>query len=63
LNKGGVNEAYISFPGEDKRLDSWIRESEVGEEVVVPGIIDSAAGPITSPESRRWRGGKVGCRV
>lgn len=28
---------YIAFVGEDKRLDSWIPESALGDEVAVPG--------------------------
>jgi hypothetical protein len=54
-----VREAYISFLGEDKRLDTWIRESDVGEEVVMPGLADGVAGPIVSPNTKRRIGGKV----
>ncbi|BEJ17139.1 hypothetical protein CspHIS471_0605400 [Cutaneotrichosporon sp. HIS471] len=32
--KLGVREVYISFPGEDKRLDAWVPLDAVGEEVV-----------------------------
>ncbi|RSH90756.1 hypothetical protein EHS25_009931 [Saitozyma podzolica] len=56
--KNGVREAYISFLGEDKRLDTWIRESDVGEEVVMPGLADGVAGPIVSPNTKRRIGGK-----
>ncbi|CAK9784122.1 acyl-CoA N-acyltransferase [Cutaneotrichosporon oleaginosum] len=35
--KLGAREVYISFPGEDKRLDAWIPLSAVGDEVVEAG--------------------------
>nr|XP_019045211.1 hypothetical protein I302_05599 [Kwoniella bestiolae CBS 10118]OCF24141.1 hypothetical protein I302_05599 [Kwoniella bestiolae CBS 10118] len=44
VNKTGVREAYISFVGQDKRLDLWVREDEVGEEVFQP-----EAGPSKRP--------------
>ncbi|TYJ51504.1 hypothetical protein B9479_007922 [Cryptococcus floricola] len=30
-NRKGARDVYISFPGQDKRLDSWIPENELGE--------------------------------
>ncbi|WVQ73501.1 hypothetical protein IAR50_003073 [Cryptococcus sp. DSM 104548] len=31
VNRKGARDIYISFPGQDKRLDSWIPENELGE--------------------------------
>ncbi|WWC62978.1 uncharacterized protein I303_105576 [Kwoniella dejecticola CBS 10117] len=44
VNKVGVREAYVSFIGQDKRLDAWVKESDVGSEVT-----QSEAGPSTRP--------------
>ncbi|KAL1408067.1 hypothetical protein Q8F55_004864 [Vanrija albida] len=33
----GTQDAYISFVGEDKRLDTWVPASALGEEVAAPG--------------------------
>jgi hypothetical protein len=33
----GKQDAYISFVGEDKRLDEWVPASALGEEVRGPG--------------------------
>lgn len=35
--KLGLREVYISFVGEDKRLDAWVPISSVGEEVALAG--------------------------
>lgn len=32
IGKDGVNEAYVSFVGKDKRLDTWVPETDVGQE-------------------------------
>lgn len=37
IGKHGRREVYIAFVGQDKRLDSWISEAALGEEVAVPG--------------------------
>lgn len=42
VGKHGAREAYVSFVGEDKRLDTWVLESQIGEEV---GSQESTAGP------------------
>ncbi|WVQ65470.1 uncharacterized protein L199_003646 [Kwoniella botswanensis] len=34
VNKIGIQEAYITFLGQDKRLDLWIKEDELGEEII-----------------------------
>ncbi|KAK6907883.1 hypothetical protein I203_101884 [Kwoniella mangroviensis CBS 8507] len=44
VNKRGIQEAYITFLGQDKRLDLWIKEDELGEE-----IIQAEADPSTKP--------------
>ncbi|WRT66750.1 uncharacterized protein IL334_003713 [Kwoniella shivajii] len=46
-NENGLKEAYISFLGQDKRLDIWIKESQVGEEV--NQLVTSEAGPSRLP--------------
>lgn len=33
----GKQDAYISFVGEDKRLDEWVPASALGDEVAAPG--------------------------
>lgn len=33
MGKHDQPEVYVSFIGEDKRLDTWVLESQVGEEV------------------------------
>ncbi len=43
--KHGSREAYISYSGEDKRLDAWISEVDVGVELV-NGV---EAGPSSGP--------------
>lgn len=35
--KLGQREAYISFVGEDKRLDTWVPASVLGDEIPAPG--------------------------
>lgn len=30
-NLHGILEVYVSFVGQDKRLDTWVKESDVGE--------------------------------
>jgi len=34
VSKNAVREVYVAFEGEDKRLDRWLPESSVGEEVL-----------------------------
>ena len=31
VGKQGIKEAYISYLGEDKRLDTWVRYDQIGE--------------------------------
>ncbi|WWC88288.1 uncharacterized protein L201_003196 [Kwoniella dendrophila CBS 6074] len=33
VNKANIKEAYISFAGQDKRLDIWVKEDQIGQEV------------------------------
>lgn len=49
LRKGrlGASEAYISFTGQDKRLDTWVTEKEIGDKVVEREEV--VAGPSTLP--------------
>lgn len=35
--KLGQREAYISFVGEDKRLDTWVPASALGDEIPAAG--------------------------
>jgi histone acetyltransferase HTATIP len=36
-SRTGAREAYISFAGEDKRLDAWVAASVLGDEVATAG--------------------------
>lgn len=41
-NRNGVTEAYVSYAGKDKRLDAWIEEKELGEEIAGPSKVLSS---------------------
>lgn len=45
--KFGQREAYISFVGEDKRLDTWVPASALGDEI-------PAAGPSRTNGQVNW---------
>lgn len=58
--KHGGQEVYVTFQGQDKRLDTWISEAEVGEQVF--GRDEPAqpqAGPSSPTARKRVGGGKV----
>lgn len=40
--KNGSIEAYVSYAGKDKRLDAWVEEKELGEEVAGPSKVLSS---------------------
>lgn len=51
-NRNGVTEAYVSYAGKDKRLDAWIEETELGEEVAGPSKVlssDNQTGSNSAP--------------
>lgn len=66
LRKGktGLPEAYITFEGADKRLDSWVPESQVGLEVppteARPKATDEAA-ESTVPLKKQVRVSELKC--
>jgi hypothetical protein len=54
----GGHEAYISFTGQDKRLDAWVPEKDVGAQVVdepVAGPSTGAPLPLKSPGGSKRR--------
>lgn len=55
-SKHGAREAYISFVGEDKRLDAWVRETDVVVEVVngvEAGPSNGFSTVLTTPKRRK----------
>ncbi|KIR25649.1 hypothetical protein I307_05663 [Cryptococcus deuterogattii 99/473] len=40
--RNGSIEAYVSYAGKDKRLDAWVEEKELGEEVAGPSKVLSS---------------------
>lgn len=57
----GGKEAYISFIGQDKRLDTWVSEKEIGEQVVDEPVAVPSSLPLKSPGgSKRRKLAKVG---
>jgi hypothetical protein len=54
----GGHEAYISYTGQDKRLDAWVPEKDVGAQVVdepVAGPSTGAPLPLKSPGGSKRR--------
>ncbi|ADV25646.1 hypothetical protein I305_04898 [Cryptococcus gattii E566] len=41
-DRNGSVEAYVSYSGKDKRLDAWVKEKELGEEVAGPSKVLSS---------------------
>lgn len=58
----GGQEAYISFKGQDKRLDTWVPETEIGEQVIEEAVAGPSSLPMKSPGgSKRRKLAKVSC--
>ena len=51
--KSGNREVYVSFVGSDKRLDAWVKESEVGGEVLIGGSANVGLGLSMMEDGRK----------